>query len=136
MPLFLSRPYRLVSLAAGFAVMLLAAGSAAGALQPPVETAQLRALLGEERAEVFLLDVRTAGEWVRGRIPGSVWIPMNDVPARLSHIPAGKKVVVVCDSGARSAAVARYLDQLGYPWVANYPGGVADWSRRGLPLER
>jgi len=44
--------------------------------------------------------------------------------------------VVVCASGARSAAVARFLDQQGYPWVANYGGGVYDWNRRGLPLER
>lgn len=117
-------------------LLLLAGAPAAGALKPPVEAAQLRALLGQEADGVFVLDVRTRREWAGGHIPGSVWIPMNDVPARLADIPAGKKVVVVCASGVRSAAVARYLDQVGYPWVAHYPGGVEDWSRRGLPLER
>jgi rhodanese-related sulfurtransferase len=130
-----SGPYRVVLLAAAV-LLCLAGGPAAGALKPPLEAPQLRALLGQEGGEVFLLDVRTRREWAGGRIPGSVWIPMNDVPARLADIPARSKVVVVCASGVRSAAVARYLDQMGYPWVANYPGGVVDWSRRGLPLER
>lgn len=131
----LSRPNRIVMFVAAV-LLLLAGGPAGGALKPPLEAPELRALLGAEGSEVFLLDVRTPREWAGGRIPGSAWIPMNDVPARLADIPTGKKVVVVCASGVRSAAVARYLDQMGYPWVANYPGGVVDWSRRGLPLER
>jgi rhodanese-related sulfurtransferase len=132
---FLLRPSYVVLLLAGVG-LFLTGGPAAGALKPPLEAPQLRGLLAEEGGGVFLLDVRTQREWAGGRIPGSVWIPMNDVPARLAEIPAGKKVVVVCASGVRSAAVARYLDQMGYPWVANYPGGVVDWSRRGFPLER
>lgn len=101
-----------------------------------LDTAALRALLARTPAEVFLLDVRTPREYRQGRIPGAVLIPMNLVPERLGEIPRERKVVAVCASGARSGAVARYLDQLGYPWVANYAGGVADWSGQGQPLER
>ncbi|MBE0617504.1 MAG: rhodanese-like domain-containing protein [Proteobacteria bacterium] len=93
-------------------------------------------MLAKHGDEVFLVDVRTPGEWARGRIPASVLIPMDQVPSRLSEIPSGKKVVVVCASGARSAAVARFLDQHGYPWVANYAGGVSEWARVGLQLTR
>lgn len=116
------------------AALLSAVASAA--LQPPLGTPALRELLAKHPGEVFLLDVRTPGEWASGRLPGSVLIPMNEVPARIAEIPSGKKVVVVCASGARSAAVARFLDQRGYPWVANYAGGVFEWSRLGLPLAR
>lgn len=114
----------------------LLAADAPAALQPPLGTPALQALLAKHPGEVFLLDVRTPGEWTSGRLPGSVLIPMNQVPSRLSEIPPAKKVVVVCASGARSAAVARFLDQRGYPWVANYAGGVFEWSRLGLPLAR
>ena len=117
------------------AAILLVVGSAR-ASQTALDTDQLRTLLAADRASVFVLDVRTPGEWADGRIPGSVLIPMNQVPTRLSEIPKDRKVVVVCASGARSAAVARFLAQNGYPWVANYEGGVYDWHRRGLPLAR
>lgn len=112
----------------------LAAGLAWAAAD--LDTPGLRALLAREPGAVFLLDVRTPGEVARGRLPGSVAIPMNQVQGRLAEIPRGRKVVVVCATGARSAAVARFLGQQGYPWVANYGGGVADWARSGLPIER
>ncbi len=111
-------------------------GSAGAATQPPVSTAQLQAMLSQEGKSVFLLDVRTSGEWARGRIPGSVHIPMDEVPRRLQEIPRDKKIVAVCASGARSEAVARYLGQQGFSWVANYRDGVSGWSRAGLELER
>jgi len=110
--------------------------ASASATQAPLNTQELQSLVEKERSEVFLLDVRTPGEWSGGHISGSVLIPMNQVPGRLAEIPKDKKVVVICASGARSAAVARFLDQKGYPWVVNYGGGIDDWQRRGLPLVR
>ncbi len=134
----MSRPLRSPRALAWLLVLgaALLGAAASAALQPPLGTPALRELLAKHPGEVFLLDVRTPGEWASGRLPGSVLIPMNEVPARIAEIPSGKKVVVVCASGARSAAVARFLDQRGYPWVANYAGGVFEWSRMGLPLVR
>ncbi len=123
------RAARLIAAAALFFPIL------ASASVRSVDTGELQALLASDPA-VYLLDVRTPGEYARGRIPGSVLVTMNQVPSRLAEIPKDRKVVVVCASGARSGAVAGYLDGQGYPWVANYTGGVFEWSRRGLPLER
>ncbi len=103
---------------------------------PGIDTNGLQALLRDAPGTVFLLDVRTPREYAGGRLPGSVLIPMNQVPGRLAEIPKDKKVVVVCASGARSGAVTRYLQQNGYPGALNYVGGVVDWSRKGLRLER
>jgi len=114
---------------------VLAAGLRARAEVKILTTRQVVALLKGERDRVFLLDVRTPGEFRRGHIPGAVLIPMREVPRRLGEIPRDRKVVVVCASGARSAAVAGFLDRQGYPWVANYAGGVFAWVQAGLPLE-
>ena len=124
----------LVALGVGMLLVLGAGASRAGVI--PVGTAELQRLLEREADQVFLLDVRTPGEYRQGRIAGSVLIPMREVPDRLKEIPRDRKVVVVCASGARSGAVARYLDRQGFPWVANYTGGVLDWARHRLPLER
>ncbi|MDF1552102.1 MAG: rhodanese-like domain-containing protein [Deferrisomatales bacterium] len=108
----------------------------ARAAGPGIDTNGLQDLLRGTPGSVFLLDVRTPREFADGRLPGSVLIPMNQVPGRLAEIPTDKKVVVVCATGARSAAVTNYLQQRGYPDAVNYVGGVVDWSRKGLQLER
>lgn len=115
---------------------VLALGTDAAAGVQAIDAAGIQKLLREEPRQVLLLDVRTRGEFASGRIPGSVLIPMNQVPESLGSIPRGRKVVAICASGARSGAVAKFLADRGYPWVANYEGGMMDWSRRGLPVER
>lgn len=114
---------------------LFFAGGASAAV--PVATAdEIVALKKSEPRNIFILDVRTPGEFSEGRVPGSVLIPMRDVPSNMSRIDKTKKIVVVCATGARSGAVADYLIRNGYPWVKNYSGGMMDWSRRGLPIEK
>lgn len=110
--------------------------ASAHAAGPAMDTRSLQSLLHAAPESVFLLDVRTPREFAAGRISGSVLIPMNQVPSRLAEIPKDKRVVVVCASGARSAAVADYLQRNGYPDAVNYSGGVFDWTRQGLPVER
>ena len=80
-----------------------------------------------------LLDVRTRGEWAQGRIEGSTHIPMDEVMARLAEI--GDGVVCVCAVGARSAAVAEYLQAQGRT-AANLDGGLQAWVSSGGRLVR
>ena len=115
---------------------LAVSASIAGGEVIAVDTDGLVRLVERERQSVFLLDVRTPGEFAAGRVPGALLIPINEVHRRLGEIPRDRKIIVMCASGVRSAAVARYLDEMGYRWVANYTGGVMDYASRGLPLER
>lgn len=115
---------------------LFSFGSVAWAGGGVIDAPQIQKLLQEDSAGVFLLDVRTSGEFASGHMPGAVPVPMRDVPYQMLNIPRNKKVVVVCATGARSGAVTKYLADQGYPWVKNYAGGMSDWSRRGLPVVR
>ena len=136
MTTFRSLLHRVPILAGATLGLLAGASLEAAAAVRDLDAHGLQRLLKEEPKQVLLLDVRTPGEYAGGRVPGSVLIPMNQVSGRLSEIPSGKKVVAICASGARSAAVAKFLSDRGYPWVANLTGGVSEWSRRGLPIER
>ena len=118
------------------ALLVVGLAGTARAAGPGIDTNGLQDLLRDAPGTVFLLDVRTPREYAGCRLPGSVLIPMNQVPGRLAEIPKDKKVVVVCATGARSGAVTHYLQQRDYPDVVNYVGGVVDWSRKGLRLER
>jgi rhodanese-related sulfurtransferase len=79
-----------------------------------------------------LLDVRTQEEWVSGRIPGAIHIPLDQVVARANEIP--DQVVCVCAVGARSARVTQYLIAHGHEAV-NLDGGVYAWAADGRPIE-
>lgn len=77
--------------------------------------------------DVQLIDVREAYEYQIAQIGGKL-IPQNDVPNRLAEIDRDREVVVHCRSGARSQRIAEFLQQQGYPRVANLAGGILAWS--------
>lgn len=83
----------------------------------------------------LLLDVREPWEHQEQRIPGSVLIPMSQVPARLAEIPADRDVYVYCKVGGRSARVVEYLRSKGMERTANIAGGIDAWVEAGLPVE-
>jgi rhodanese-related sulfurtransferase len=91
----------------------------------------LQELLTQE-PKPFLLDVREPFELTAfGAVPGVVNIPMDDVPGRLNELPEDRTlpIVVVCQSGARSAEVSSYLDRKGFTNVHNLAGGTYTWLR-------
>jgi hydroxyacylglutathione hydrolase len=57
-------------------------------------------------------------------------------PERLAEIPADKPVVVQCQTGNRSAIGASILQANGFKQVINLLGGIRDWEKAGLPVER
>ena len=89
----------------------------------------------ENQIEHTLVDVRETWEYARGRIPGAVNIPLDELAERMDEIPPEKPVVVVCEHGIRSIAAAQFLAQAGYSGVYNLMGGTAEWMERLLPLD-
>jgi hydroxyacylglutathione hydrolase len=86
-----------------------------------------------ERGEVTVVDVRNAGEWEHGHLPGALHIPLGALASRAAEIPAGRPVVVHCQGGTRSAIAASILLGKGARDVINLRGGYDDWRRAGLP---
>ncbi|NPA58389.1 MAG: rhodanese-like domain-containing protein [Aquificae bacterium] len=93
-------------------------------------------LLQKERDKVILVDVRTPEEVkTDGRIPGSILIPLGDLPNKIDLLDRDKKILVYCRSGNRSVSAARLLSKLGYK-VYNIKGGIKRWKAEGLPVEK
>ena len=76
----------------------------------------------------FVLDVREPHEFQIGRIPGSVLIPLGDLPKRLSELDRGADIVAHCRSGVRSLKAAKLLKDAGFAKVRNLAGGILAWS--------
>jgi rhodanese-related sulfurtransferase len=83
--------------------------------------------------DAYLLDVREAEEWVAGHAPTAVHIPLGELQQRLSEVPAGDTVYVVCRVGGRSAHAAAWLNHVGRSAV-NVGGGMQSWAAAGRPM--
>jgi rhodanese-related sulfurtransferase len=90
----------------------------------------------EQKKNVYLLDVRTQGEYQQGRIKGSILIPINEIERRLQELPKNRPVVVYCAVGSRSNLVAGFLSGKGYGEIYNMQDGIVGWQRNGYPVER
>jgi adenylyltransferase/sulfurtransferase len=84
-----------------------------------------------DRHESFLLlDVREPQEFEICRIPGSVLIPLGDLPSRLSELEGRDDMIVHCKSGVRSGKAVRLLREAGYSKARNLKGGILAWINR------
>jgi DMSO/TMAO reductase YedYZ molybdopterin-dependent catalytic subunit/rhodanese-related sulfurtransferase len=80
-----------------------------------------------------LLDVREPSEWRNGHAPQATLMPMGEVQARRGELPSARRIVVVCRSGGRSAAITGALRAHGYDAV-NLTGGMCAWTAAGFPV--
>jgi rhodanese-related sulfurtransferase len=84
--------------------------------------------------QVRIVDVRTPQETSMGVIPGALLIPVQELPERLKDLPKdGRKTLVYCAGGGRSAAACEMLTREGYSNLHNLTGGIGSWSG---PIER
>lgn len=73
-----------------------------------------------------LVDVRSAGEFANGAIPGAVNIPVDELRDRMDALPEGE-LIVHCAVGVRGHTAARVLAQAGRE-VRNLDGGYRTWK--------
>ena len=94
---------------------------------------------------VVFVDVREAEELQKtGKIQGAVHVPRGFLefqadPTSPTHKPelgSGKKLVLYCGSGSRSALGAKALKEMGIENVAHVAGGFSALQQAGGPTER
>ncbi|MCW1981085.1 molybdopterin/thiamine biosynthesis adenylyltransferase/rhodanese-related sulfurtransferase [Xanthomonas arboricola] len=95
--------------------------------------ARARALHG-----ALLIDIRQPHERVNGQAEGALAIAQADLEqAPAQHLPdRDRDILLICQSGKRSAQTAAQLREQGYPHALSVLGGTTAWSRDGLPLVR
>jgi rhodanese-related sulfurtransferase len=94
---------------------------------PQIGPAALKVLL-ESAQPPLVLDVRENWELEAARLPGTVDIPMMEIPQRLAELPRDREIVVMCHGGVRSLKVAHFLAQNGFSRLANLTGGIHAWA--------
>jgi adenylyltransferase/sulfurtransferase len=85
---------------------------------------------------LFVLDVRNPNEFAICRIPGTVLVPLPELPLRFAEVPKDREVIVHCKSGMRSAKAIEFLKAQGYTKLVNLSGGILGWAEKvdpGMP---
>lgn len=104
-----------------------------------IEAASVKTRL-ELGASGMILDVRGADEYrgALGHIPGSVNVPLADLPGAMTRLMSSgeKRIVIVCRTDKRSAKAAELLAGAGWREIEILEGGMEQWNRLGLPVER
>lgn len=119
-----------------FGVDALSAWEQAGrhlATVPQITADELAPMISD--GDVQVIDVRGAGEWEAGHLPGVPNMPLATLAARVGEVSPDRLVVVQCQTGGRSAIAASLLRAKGVERVANLRGGFAAWREAGLPVE-
>lgn len=94
----------------------------------------------EESQGITVIDVRGPDEFAGplGHIADASNMPMGELPQRLMEIDALKDrpVILVCRTDKRSATAATLLRDAGFRDVGVLRGGMEQWNRKRLPIDR
>jgi rhodanese-related sulfurtransferase len=88
---------------------------------------------GARGTAAAVIDVRQPEEYDAGHVPGARLIPLSDVPGRLREVPTDGQVLVICQTGARSARATDFLRRQGID-ALNVAGGTKAWVESGRPV--
>ena len=97
------------------------------------EVSEVSADEARERLEAesaIFVDVRDAGSYRRGHIPGAAHIGDHNVEQFVRETDKETPVIVYCFHGNSSIGGAAYLQENGFTEVYSMAGGFADWGSR------
>lgn len=95
---------------------------------PEIDVQELQRRMASGKPFV-LLDVREPGEYEVARLPGSLLIPLGELPQRLNELDPGAPTIVHCKAGGRSAKALALLMEAGFADARHVKGGINAWSQ-------
>ena len=101
-----------------------------------INTSQLKVLL-RSLDRFTLVDARPIFLYSQEHIPGAVSIPEGTIETKAPALLEKAETIIVYGKNMKSrtgARAAAKLSKLGYRNVINFPGGLDDYRRTGLPL--
>lgn len=102
---------------------------------PQVSAGDLHRMIQAD-PDLQVIDVRRAGEYRDGHVPGAFNIPLHELPTAGARLDATRPAAVICASGYRSSIGASILEGLGFTELYNVTGGTNAWLVSGLPAEK
>lgn len=101
--------------------------------KPASSGAQVENVTADKAAELVssgtqALDVRTAGEFQAGHLPGAVNLPVDQLQTLAASLDRSKPVVVYCATGSRSVSAVDILKAAGFSKIYHMNEGMIAWT--------
>lgn len=119
-----------------FSGALLLAPIIQGAVATGLGANEAVQLINREKAVV--IDVCEPAEFAAGHVVGAKNIPLAELQAKLPGAVKNKKLplILVCQSGARSARAVATAKSLGFEQSHSLGGGLGAWRAANMPVEK
>ena len=85
-------------------------------------------LIAAQQKGAQVVDVRTAGEFQLGHIPGAINVPVDQIQTTAASWDKSATYVIYCASGARSAQAVQSLAAMGFTNLDHFDRGVGAWT--------
>jgi len=113
--------------------------------EPPYTNIDATQMLELQKQGVAVYDIRREEEWRQtGVVEGSKQLTAFDrsgrftpqfLPEFMSETDRQKPVVLICRTGNRTSALAKFLaEEKGYSSVYSVSNGITGWKREGKPV--
>jgi rhodanese-related sulfurtransferase len=86
---------------------------------------------------VVIIDVREPHEFILGHIENAINTPLGKLKEQLKSLEThkNKDILVVCQSGTRSAQACKTLINAGFEKIFNLDGGMQAWEDNKFPIK-
>ena len=86
-------------------------------------------------SEYLVVDVRFPEEYEEEHIPGCVLLPLAEINARLTELPADKDIIFYCHSGKRSRTASLFATSVPFfeRKIYNLEGGIIAFTDKTVP---
>ncbi len=75
-----------------------------------------------------VVDVRTAGEFQMGHIPGAINVPVDVLDAQVASWDKNATYVIYCATGERSITAMEIMKSLGFENLKHFAAGIVAWQ--------
>lgn len=102
-----------------------------------VSAADVKAMI-DKKDKVIYLDVRDAGEFAAGHLPGAMNISRGTLEFNVFNKiqDQNAKIIVYCKTAGRSTLATKTLNDLGYKNAILMDAQFEDWVKAGYPVVR
>ena len=102
-----------------------------------ISPAEAVTLMNKENA--IVVDVRSGEDFKKGHVLGALNIPVAKIDK--GNFPSIEKdktspIIMICDSGTRSAGAAKKLVAAGFENVSNLSTGINGWTSASFPTTK
>lgn len=90
-----------------------------------------------QKGGVFLIDVRTPGEFKKGHLKGARLLDIfsNDFEKEINKLDRKATYMVYCGIGGRSGECIELMQKKGFTSIYDLDGGIKRWLNEGFGIE-